>query len=114
MSGLPEHLDCPACHDCGLPCGCADEVPKGWLRCGACGEAWQASAAEIAQAKRADAAYRKHRAAEDEAEREAAFVSGLPRKLREANRRQLDLLEALRSASPTAEQLDLLAPRPAP
>lgn len=105
----PAHLDCPTCPapGCGLPCGTSDECQRGHLRCGACGEEWEATEAELEKSKRADAAYKARRRAEEEAEREAAFVSGLPMPLREANRRILERLEA-RPAAPPAEQLDLL------
>ena len=102
---IPAHLDCPACPHCSAPCGCPDEVPAGWLRCGACGDAWQATPAELRKAARALAAYEKVREAEEQAERDAEAVARLPAKLREVNRRLL----AHRDVKPdNAEQLDLL------
>jgi hypothetical protein len=108
---LPAHLDCPVCPHCSAPCGCSDEVPAGRLRCGACGDTWLATAAELAQSRRADTAYVRHRSAEEEAEREAAFVSGLPPKLRVVNRRMLEAIAHSDVKPDNAEQLDLLAPR---
>ena len=59
----PAHVDCPACPHCGLRVGVAydrDErpLPAPTLWCPACGEQWQASAADRAQAERADAVHR--------------------------------------------------------
>ncbi len=101
--------DCPPCPSCSVPCGTGEDAPgKGWLRCGACGEPWQATAAELAQAKRADAAYRAERDAE---ERDALTFEAMPAPLREVNRRLLEQLEARRQA-PAGEQLSLLGGEP--
>ena len=58
----PYH-DCPACPECGATVGVTLDVgmhrplPPGELRCCACGERWQGTAAELEQARLADAAY---------------------------------------------------------
>jgi ribosomal protein S27AE len=58
---VPPHVDCPACPRCGRTVAISrhDDVtplPSPSLRCPACGALWQASAADRAQAERADAA----------------------------------------------------------
>lgn len=58
--------DCPSCPECALPCGTRDRQPS-WLRCSACGHSWVETDPErIAQAERADEAWRVERARQDE------------------------------------------------
>lgn len=54
--------DCPACPDCGLPCGTfisAEDhgLRDGRIMCAACGHDWRPSEREAARARAADAAY---------------------------------------------------------
>jgi hypothetical protein len=51
--------DCPPCPSCSCPCGTlnGESIPEGHLRCAACGHEWRASAAELVQARAADAAW---------------------------------------------------------
>jgi hypothetical protein len=102
--------DCPTCPECGLPCGTIDESEplEDWLVCGACGAEWEGSSGELAQARRADAAYEAKCEAE---ERDALTFEAMPAALREANRRMLKQLEARRQA-PECEQLSLLGGEP--
>ncbi len=105
---LPAHLDCPTCPACSAPCGSSVSAENRFLCCGACGELWQGTAAEVTQARRADAAYERERVGEDERKRLADEVAALPEKVRATNRRMLDAL-AHRDVKPdNAEQLDLL------
>lgn len=76
------HQDCPPCPDCTAPCGTTEDArAPGWLICAACGHEWEASRADLEQARRADAAY-------------AAFLAGdQPEPVRDFYQgEQLDLL----------------------
>lgn len=100
------HTDCPMCPECEAPCGTTEDAGgPGLLRCGACGHGWQASAAEVAKADRADRAYAKMRAREDA---DARTYDRMPASVREANRR---LLARAPEPAPEAEQLSLLGAR---
>jgi hypothetical protein len=97
--------DCPPCPACRMPCGSTNGETDGVsLECLACGESWRGTADELAQARRADAAYEAQLQAEEIA---AAEQASLPAKLREVNRRMLEQLEA-RWQAPAGEQLSLL------
>jgi hypothetical protein len=101
--------DCPPCPACSMPCGSTNgETDGDFLECLACGESWRGTADELAQARRADAAYEAQLQAEEVA---AAHEASLPAKLREVNRRMLEQLEA-RRAAPECEQLSLLGGEP--
>lgn len=60
--------DCPPCPECSLPCGTGrPSLPAGSLRCTACGLEWRETDPErIAQAERADEAWRVEIARVDE------------------------------------------------
>lgn len=101
----PPHLDCPPCPGCSSPCGSLEggEVPRGCLRCGACGHEWRASLDELAQAERADRAYAREREIEA---RDEATLGRMPEHLR---RRNAELLARPRQREGAdGHQLELL------
>ena len=103
----PAHLDCPYCPGCARPCGSTEHAygnNTGALTCGACGEQWECTRAERAQAVRAERAYAAVREAEDRARDDARVLALLPEHLRELNR---TLLERPPVEAPALEQLDM-------
>lgn len=64
--------DCPPCPACSMPTGIAEgydceTLPSTLLRCAACGNLWDGTAEERAQAERADAAHEASIRAEERA-----------------------------------------------
>ena len=108
----PAHLDCPYCPSCARPCGSTEHAygnNTGALTCGACGEQWECTRAERAQAVRADRAYEVHLEAERQRDDDARVLALLPEHLRELNR---TLLERPPVEAPALEQLDMFGGGP--
>jgi len=103
----PAHLDCPYCPGCARPCGSTEHaygVSTGALTCGACGEQWECTRAERAQAVRADRAYAVKLEAEERAREDAKILALLPEHLQELNRQ---MLERVPVVAPEIEQLGM-------